>query len=198
MRKVDHVQRRQEVAEAAARIIAYDGLDALTTRNLAKSMGCSIGVLSHYFSNKDEIVMAAMTWADERIWQRFDQTLAKPLTVDNFEPVILSAFPLDEQSDLEWRVRLNLAAYSQTHPRLMAQQAAERTERFQRIMKVIRQMQNLGAIRSDVSAELITQNAIDLLTGTAYNLLCEPMESRRAKVDFVFAYLQALQTDTLH
>lgn len=198
MRKVDHDQRRQEVAEVAARIIADEGLDALTTRNLAKAMGCSIGVLSHYFSNKDEIVMAAMTWADERIWQRFDQALARPLTIDNFEPVILSAFPLDKQSDLEWRVRLNLAAYSLTHPRLMAQQARERGERFRRIETVIRQMQKLGAIRTDIDAALITQSAIDLLTGTAYNLLSEPMENRRTKVEFVFTYLQALQDDTLH
>ncbi len=63
MKKVDHDQRRLEVAVAAATIIADQGLEALTTRNLAKAMGCSIGVLSHYFLNKDETVIAALNWA---------------------------------------------------------------------------------------------------------------------------------------
>jgi AcrR family transcriptional regulator len=46
---------------AAAGIIASEGLEALTTRNLARSMGYSIGVLSHYFTSKDQIVIAAIS-----------------------------------------------------------------------------------------------------------------------------------------
>ena len=68
MRKVDHDSRREEVAGAAARLIAEKGLEALTTRALAKSLGCSIGVLSHYFSSKEEIVIAAFRWA---VWTAF-------------------------------------------------------------------------------------------------------------------------------
>ena len=43
MRKLDHDQRRLEIAEAAARLIAADGMEALTTRSIARAMGCSIG-----------------------------------------------------------------------------------------------------------------------------------------------------------
>ena len=64
MRKVDHDSRREEVAGAAAALIANEGLEALTTRALAKALGCSIGVLSHYFNNKEDIVIAAFRWAD--------------------------------------------------------------------------------------------------------------------------------------
>ncbi|MGJ8686787.1 MAG: TetR/AcrR family transcriptional regulator, partial [Spongiibacteraceae bacterium] len=75
MRKVDHDQRREDVASAAASLIARSGLEALTTRALAKEMGCSIGVLSHYFSSKEEIVIAAFQWADQRIDMRMQEAI---------------------------------------------------------------------------------------------------------------------------
>ena len=76
VRKVDHDSRREEVASVASRLIADRGLEALTTRALAKELGCSIGVLSHYFNSKEEIVMAAFQWADQRIDQRMQDAIA--------------------------------------------------------------------------------------------------------------------------
>ena len=70
MRKLDHDQRRREIAEAAARLIAADGMAALTTRGIARAMGCSIGVLSHYFESKAAIVTAAFAWASSAIHGR--------------------------------------------------------------------------------------------------------------------------------
>lgn len=194
MKKVDHDQRRLEVAVAAARIIADQGLEALTTRNLAKAMGCSIGVPSHYFVNKDEIVIAALNWADSRIEDRFTRLIEQsPMNVDQYEPFIIGTFPLDEQSELEWRVRLNLAAYSLTHPILKRSQDQLRQSRQQRLLSMILALQQSGNIRSDIKPELIMQNAIDFVTGTAYNLLMIPMEERAEKLEFVLQYLAALQ-----
>lgn len=194
MKKVDHDQRREEVAIAAARIIAEEGLEALTTRNLAGAMGCSIGVLSHYFVNKDEIVIAAMNWADSRIEQRFARLLEQsPMNVDSYEPFIMSTFPLDEQTELEWRVRLNLAAYSLTHPALKQSQDEMRGVREQSLLEMLVGLQRSGSIRADIEPRWIMQNAIDFVTGTAYNLLMVPMELRAEKLGFVLQYLSALR-----
>ena len=194
MRKVDHDQRRLEVAIAAAGIIATQGLEALTTRNLAKTMGCSIGVLSHYFANKDEIVIAAMNWADHNIEQRFMQLLSEtPMQIDNYAPFIMEVFPLNEQRDLEWRVRLNLAAYSLTHPVLMRSQNEARHKRKALLLGMVSSLQASGHVRADVDPELIVQNAVDFVTGMAFNLLAVPMAERAEKVQFVIPYLMTLQ-----
>ncbi len=179
---------------AAAGIIASEGLEALTTRNLARSMGYSIGVLSHYFTSKDQIVIAAMNWADRNIEQRFLQLLTEhPRHIADYEPFILSAFPLDEQSDLEWRVRLNLAAYSLTHPVLMDSQNAARQARFAAVVEMITALQASGQVRRDIAPELLVQNAVDFLTGISFNLLAVPLAERRAKLGFVRDYLATLQ-----
>jgi AcrR family transcriptional regulator len=194
LKKVDHEQRRLEVAMAAAKIIAYEGLEALTTRNLARAMGCSIGVPSHYFASKDDIVIAAMNWADHSIEQRFLELLDDaPRALSEYEPFIMGTFPLDEQSDLEWRVRLNLAAYSLTHPVLAQSQESARRERFARLTGLLSELQRAGLARREVTAELLVQNAIDFVTGISYNLLALPLPERRGKLEFVRQYLAALQ-----
>jgi AcrR family transcriptional regulator len=193
MKKVDHDQRRVEVAMAAAKIIAERGLEALTTRKLASAMGYSIGVLSHYFANKDEIVIAAMNWADARIEQRFLRLLEQsPMKLEQYQVFIMDSFPLDDQSELEWRVRLNLAAYSLTHPVLKQSQDQLRELREQRLLAMMKDLQQTGTVRGDIKPEIIVQNAIDLVTGTAYNLLLIPMRERAQKLEFVLSYMAAL------
>ncbi|ROS01015.1 TetR family transcriptional regulator [Sinobacterium caligoides] len=193
MRKVDHDARRQEVAIAAAHIIAEQGLESLTTRNLAKAMSCSIGVLSHYFANKDEIVIAALSWADTRIEQRFNNAIANNTSVDGYSPIIMGALPLDAESDMEWRVRLNLAAYTLTHETLRQTQTQMRKEREEKILNLVSSLQNAGLVRTDLTANIITRSVIDFITGAAYNLLQIPMEQREARISFILDYINALQ-----
>lgn len=194
MRKVDHDSRRQEVAAAAARLIAEQGLDALTTRALAKSLGCSIGVLSHYFNNKDEIVLAAFYWADERIDLRIQEAMvAKELSIQSLMPLIWEGLPLTEESDLEWKVRFNLYTYAFTESSLRQAQR-EKLDQFRALMEsLIRQLQASGEIRTDTDAKLITRIAFDMAVGAAQNLLMLPLEERVENVQELFPMLEQLR-----
>lgn len=58
MRIVDHEQRRQEIAEVAMELIANEGLEATTLNRIAKAMGASIRVITHYFADKDTLLLA--------------------------------------------------------------------------------------------------------------------------------------------
>jgi len=59
---VDHNQRRQELAELAVRVIQRDGPEHATIRKIAKEGGFSIGVLTHYFADKDALVAFTFQW----------------------------------------------------------------------------------------------------------------------------------------
>ena len=194
MRKVDHDSRREEVAGAAARLIAEKGLEALTTRALAKSLGCSIGVLSHYFSSKEEIVIAAFRWADQRIDLRMQEAIATDNPgLDSFFPVIKAGLPLDEESDLEWRVRLNLHSFALTHEDSFFAQR-EKDQHFSGLMlEMIGSMQKQGKLRDDLSAEDITHIAFDLVIGMAKNLLMLPFEERETRAAYLFRMIEQLR-----
>jgi AcrR family transcriptional regulator len=60
--------RRKQIVEAVRKIIARDGLDAVTILNIATELGTSRGVVVYHFDNKEEIlhevVSSAMNDAD--------------------------------------------------------------------------------------------------------------------------------------
>lgn len=194
MRKVDHDSRRRDVAKAAAQLIAERGLEALTTRALARALGCSIGVLSHYFNSKDEIINAAFEWADSDIDTRMQAALdLESPSVDDFIPLLQSGLPLDTQSELSWRVRFNLytCAYSASDLRDRVWQKFDASSEAMRGLIEIWQQQ--GQVRNDISAERITSIVMDLIVGAAQNLLRTPMQERRAKAQYLFDLVDTLR-----
>ena len=67
---VDHDQRREFIARVSAEIIAEQGLDQATIREIAQRTGFSKGVIEHYFDDKDHIIDMAIDWINERFVQR--------------------------------------------------------------------------------------------------------------------------------
>jgi len=49
-------QRRVELADAAARVIARNGIDGASLREVAAEAGWTTGALVHYFANKRELL----------------------------------------------------------------------------------------------------------------------------------------------
>ena len=59
-KEVDHPARRRELADAACRAIASNGLAGTTLADVADESGWSIGSIRYYFPNKDELVASAL------------------------------------------------------------------------------------------------------------------------------------------
>lgn len=197
MKIVDHDKRRREMAEAAARVIAAEGIESLTTRRLAKELGCSLGVLAHYFPNKEEIVLAAFQWADDCIIERINKAAKGRLALDQFKPLLLQVLPLNKQSDLEWRVRAQLNTYALTHKRLMKKHRDELRKGYLLAADLIRQLQAVGQIRDDIDADETAATVVDIVTGLAMNLLVLPFAERKARVAFIDHYWEALRSQTV-
>src|ERR1700729_1847896 len=71
-KKVDHEARREELVLAAWRVIAANGIDEVTIRDIARESGYSSGVLAHYFKNKDDLLAHALQLSHTRIRKRYD------------------------------------------------------------------------------------------------------------------------------
>lgn len=54
---VDSGQRRMQVASTAADLIIEGGLNAVTFRNLAARLGCSTTVISHFFRDRNAVLL---------------------------------------------------------------------------------------------------------------------------------------------
>ncbi len=59
-KRVDHAERRQQIAEALLRTAATHGLHATGMREVAAEAGVSLRLVQYYFGTKEELLLAAM------------------------------------------------------------------------------------------------------------------------------------------
>jgi AcrR family transcriptional regulator len=74
---VDGAQRRAEVVREATALVVEGGIQNLSFRNLAKALGCSTTVISHYFHDKNDVLAETFRHAAAQAHARRDQVLAE-------------------------------------------------------------------------------------------------------------------------
>lgn len=135
---VDAEARRQDVVDAVLRIIAVDGLERASLREVADEAGLAVGSVRHYFAGSEELLAYSFSSVINRIVARLEATLpeieaAAPGTADHRSAVLTllcGILPLDETRAVEacaWmafknaaRVRPFLAAESDRSHREVA------------------------------------------------------------------------------
>ena len=100
--RVDHEQRRRQIAEALLRIAATRGLQAASMREVAAEAGVSLRLVQYYFHTKDELLVGSLPYLAERLSARVRtrlQALGQPPTARQVVEGTLSAvLPTDEES----------------------------------------------------------------------------------------------------
>lgn len=141
---VDHGQRRQELVEAAWRVIARVGLDGVTVREIATESGYSTGTLAHYFADKDDILRVALERADDNIRERID---AMPCGLDPLDALRLTlreALPLDEDRRFELTLDVNFWARALNRPSLRSLQHGDHDDWRATVLSAVSAVQESG------------------------------------------------------
>ncbi|GGC13546.1 hypothetical protein GCM10011494_35480 [Novosphingobium endophyticum] len=107
---VDKKERRAQVVAIAFDLVADEGIEALTFREIAAANGCSTSIVSHYFRNKNELLFKIYQVANERARDRLVAAHERRLPLLRCFDAIL---PVDEPSRRNWRVWL--AFWSRAH-----------------------------------------------------------------------------------
>jgi AcrR family transcriptional regulator len=69
-KKVDHRERREEIARALWRVVQQQGWGRATMREVAREAGASLGQVQHYFSSRTAMLTFAMEFASEQTSHR--------------------------------------------------------------------------------------------------------------------------------
>ena len=64
-RRLRRGEGRQALIEAIVRVVARDGLDALTFRSAAKEAGVTHGLATYHFGSREAMVAEALEWATQ-------------------------------------------------------------------------------------------------------------------------------------
>jgi len=66
---------RDEVKEATIRVIAAEGVPAVTIRRVAREVGRSTSAITHYFSDRDQLLREAVTETLTEMQEQIEATL---------------------------------------------------------------------------------------------------------------------------
>ena len=176
-KEVDHDARRRELADAASRVIARNGLSATTLAQVAEESGWSIGSMRHYFPNKDELIASALWRVGERVDERIRRRTAGGMSAADLRIAAAELLPLDADRREEALVYLAFLAQAAVVPAL-ADAAEDTARRLQEPLAArIAHAVQAGELAPQLDAEYEAARLRVLLSGLTLQLLTTPRRS---------------------
>ena len=124
-RRVDHEERRRQIADALVRAAAARGLHATGMREVAAEAGVSLRLVQYYFGTKEELLLAAMQQLaaqfSDRVLariQRMKETGSPASPRDVIAAILTEALPADDERRTFTLVYTAYLALSLTDPAL--------------------------------------------------------------------------------
>lgn len=106
-KEVDAKLKCSEFVDATWRVIRSEGLSAATLRRVAAEASCTTGGLTHYFSNREALLVQALRAAHFAAGARIIEAARKVKgDLKRLETIVLEALPLDDERMQEWKTHL--------------------------------------------------------------------------------------------
>ncbi|MFD7316758.1 TetR/AcrR family transcriptional regulator [Streptomyces sp. NPDC059883] len=101
-KRVDHAERRTEIAEALVRVAGRQGLHAVGMRDVAAEAGVSLRLVQYYFETKEKLLLFGLQHLTgrfgERVTTRLTAAGGRPGPRATIEALLMVALPTDEES----------------------------------------------------------------------------------------------------
>ncbi|MFF4317873.1 TetR/AcrR family transcriptional regulator [Streptomyces sp. NPDC001568] len=124
-KRVDHEERRTQLAEALIRVAGRQGLHAVGMRDVAAEAGVSLRLVQYYFQTKENLLFYGLQHLTERFTARVGARLAAvgpdPGPRTTVEALLLASLPTDDESRTFHLLYTSYAILSVTDEALAAQ-----------------------------------------------------------------------------
>jgi AcrR family transcriptional regulator len=170
---VDVDERRQTLAAAAARVIARSGVSGATMREVAAEAGLTTGSLTHYFTDKRELLLFTLQASLEQRRRRRprpdDATGAALLRI-----MLEGVLPTDESARLHWIVTIAFCAQAATDDALAAEQREAYRTFVANVANVLEKGATDGTLVASSDRKADAEHLIALADGIALQALFDP------------------------
>jgi AcrR family transcriptional regulator len=171
-KRVDHEERRRQIADALIRMAAARGLHATGMREVAAEAGVSVRLVQYYFGTKEELLLAAMQQLAAQFSERV-MTRIKPLRKtggpasprDIIAAILTEALPVGEERRTFTIVYTAYLALSLTDPALAIAPLARNSDVVSDVIAAqLRAAQAAGDMPARLDPDL---EAVSLMTMSA-------------------------------
>ncbi|GAA2226888.1 TetR/AcrR family transcriptional regulator [Streptomyces nogalater] len=178
-RVADHDARQGQISDAVQRLIVRDGLHAVTVARTAAEAGISVGLVQHYFTAKDEMLLATFTRVNERFTARVGELVnrgevAGRTIAEMLRQALAELIPLDDTRRAEFLVRLAFAGQAAHNARLAAVQRETLAHVRARVARAIHNGTACGEVPEGVDAAGQALEIVAFVEGLALHRHIDP------------------------
>lgn len=166
---VDHAAARERIAELAADIVATEGVAALTMRRVAQAAGASRSIVSTYFTDMRDLLLATFERAGDRQAARFEVAVARGARLEECLETLL---PLDARRLRDWRVIIAYLGMSVADPELAAIERRRIDGARRRVDALV--VRDRGLPRGTAQTRREARTLVALVLGIAVDVAFEP------------------------
>ena len=115
----DETDRRTEIVEAAARVLAREGFENTSLKQIAEEAGIATALIHYYFRNKEELLIAVVQYLDSffhSAWRSRIGEVSDPL--ERMMASVESIAVMMRNHPEHWRLQFQLYMLSQSNPNL--------------------------------------------------------------------------------
>lgn len=180
---VDHQIRKEQLAEAAWRVIRREGLDKLSVRRVADEAGISLGSLRHYFETQADLLSFSMQLLSRRANERIQKLAFTDDIRRNMEMVIAELLPLDEERAAEAELWLAFVGKANSDPAIRELSLQVHDELYAGFRQMIDNLITLHLAREGIDAEEEAKALHALVDGLAVHraMLPERIEAEEIR-----------------
>lgn len=109
----DHDQRRQDVAAAVWAVLRDIGPDGASLRAVARQAGCTTGTLSHYFRDKDEMLLFSINHMLDELEAGLKAQIVDTDPLAAIRQIAHALLPRTPERILEWSAWLGFISRGQ-------------------------------------------------------------------------------------
>ena len=193
-KRVDHEERRRQIADALLRTAATRGLHAAGMREVAAEAGVSLRLVQYYFGTKEELLLAAMQHLaarfSARAVARFREAaesgaLAHPRDV--IAAILAEALPADEDRRTFSILNTAYLALSLTDPALAIAPLVKNSDAVTGVVAAqLRTAQGAGDSPTDLDPDPEALGLVAMAAGLATSVLVgqSSVERAQAVIDY--------------
>lgn len=162
---VDHEVRRREIIDSVWRLIARNGFEGTTMRDLAAEMGLAYGAVSHYFPSKNDVLIASYEHVFERTQDRFDRKVGSRTGIKALWLLASEMMPIGQEARLEARVLLPFWERCASSERFSAVNATGLAAVSDMFVRFLKEAAGAGDIPRGLDAESLAKTLLTLISG---------------------------------
>jgi TetR/AcrR family transcriptional regulator, transcriptional repressor of bet genes len=166
---VDVEQRRTEITDAAARVIARSGIESATMRQVATEAGWTTGAVTHYFTDKRDLLLTTFEASLARRRSQRPQPESSTPT-ERLWASLEGALALDDDRRRHWLVTLACCTQASADEQL----AAAQRDAYREFRDHVASLVDRGGFAGSDDATSVAERLIALADGIAIQALFDP------------------------